>query len=131
MDRREQLSVKLEHLYLYFRSSMVSNFEAEELQRQGVDSRQFSLVEETTWGSMYFRPMSQERLDALDKRPDFDTIPFDEDDSYPNEDDAYMVRDAINEQLLCSKYRAETEEDLWSAYEFTSWEPVGLVYRQK
>lgn len=76
---------------------------------------------------MYFRPMSQERFDTLDTRPDFKEIPFDEDDGSPTEDDAYMVQGAINEQLSCFKDEVETEQDLRRAYEFTSWKPVGLV----
>lgn len=107
---------------------MVSHFDASELYHQGVDSGQFNLVEETIRGSMYFQPISQERLDTLDKRPDFKEILFDEDDGYPTEDDCYMIQKTINDQLCRSQYEPETEEDSRRAYEFTSWEPVGLVH---
>jgi hypothetical protein len=108
---------------------MVSTFDASQLLGQDVDSCQFDLVEETSRGSMYFQPMSQERLDTLHKRPDFKEIPFAaEDDGWPSEHDAYWVQDTINEQLDRQKYEPETMEDLWTALEFTSWERVGLVH---
>ncbi len=81
------------------------NFDASELRCQGVDSCQ------TIRGSMYFAPMSQERLETLDKRPDFKENPFDQENGYPNEGDAHMIQDVINEQLRRSEYKAETEED--------------------
>ena len=127
MDRREQLSRKLEDLFLHFRSSMVANPDAEDLYHQGVDSCQFNLIEETIQGSMYFRPMSLERLNTLDRRSDFKEIPFDADDGYPTENDAHGIQDAINEQLYPFVYGFRYEEDLPSADELASWEPVGLV----
>jgi hypothetical protein len=76
---------------------MVANSDADELHFQAVDCCQFNPIEEKIRGGIYFRPMPQKRLDTLDRRPDFKEIPFDEDDSYPTEDPAYLVQDAINE----------------------------------
>lgn len=89
---------------------------------------QFNLVEETICGSTYFRPMSQERLDTFDKRPDFKEILFDDDDCYPTEGIAYLIQDAIYEQLFPSEYEAENEEDLKRANGFTPWEPIRSVH---
>ena len=58
MNRRQKLIRKLEELFLHFRGSMVSNFDASDLEGQGVDSCQFDLIEETSRGSMYFQAMS-------------------------------------------------------------------------
>lgn len=107
---------------------MVSNIDANELYDQGVDSCQFSLVEETKWGSTYFQPMSQERVNTLDKRPDFEEIPFHKKDRWPSEDDAHWVRVAITDQLRRQNDEPKEVEDLWSAIESTSWEEVGLVH---
>lgn len=104
---------------------MVSNIAASELFDQGVDGCPFNLVEEATWGSPYFQPMSQECVNTLDKRPDFEEIPFGEDDSWPSEGDAHWVRVAITDQLDRQKDEPEDVEDLWRAIEFTSWEEVG------
>jgi hypothetical protein len=126
MNRREQLAAKIEDLFLYFQSSMVSNFDARELHYQGVDSCQFNLIEETNRGSIYFQPMSQERLNTLDERADFKELPFDEDGGWPTEDDALLVHRAIFERLY--HYNVGMEGDLRSVYEFTSWEPIGSVH---
>jgi hypothetical protein len=75
----------------------IAHLDVDELRFRGLDCCQFKLIEETIRGSMYSRPMPQERLDTLDRRPDFKEIPYDEDDSYPTKDSAYRVQDAINE----------------------------------
>ena len=128
MNRREKLVRKLEELFLHFRKCMVSNIDANELNDQGVDSCQFNLVEETRSGSMYFQPMSQECMNTLDKRPEFEEISYGEDDSWPSEDDAHWARVAITDQLRRQKDEPKKVEDLWSAIEFTSWEEIGLVH---
>ena len=112
MNIREQLLSKLNDLFLHFRSSMVSNFEADEFQPQGIDGCQFNLIEETTRGSLYL--MSQERLDTL-RRCDF------EDRDYPTGENARTVQDVVYHQL------SENPVDIRRPYEFTSWERDGLV----
>jgi hypothetical protein len=72
--------------------------------------------------------MPQERLDILDWRPDFKKIPYDEDDSYPTEHSAYLVRDAITEELFPFVYKLQTEQGLRRTCEFISWEPIVLVH---
>jgi hypothetical protein len=91
------------------------------LSEKGVDSYKFDLFEATAHGGMYFRPMSQERLDTLIKRPAKYRIPCWPDRGHPPEVDSHMVHDAVNDQLRCSR----DEEDVRKAYESTSWEPVG------
>jgi hypothetical protein len=121
LTEREQLRDKLEKVFLEFRNSLCSNYDDATLSEKGVDSCKFDLVEATPHGGMYFRPMSQEHLDTLIKRLAMYRIPFWPDRGRPPEADSYMVHDAINDQLRCSK----DEEDVWKAYESTSWEPVG------
>lgn len=125
MDRRQEMFKRLEVLFVYFRSSMVSNLQADELHSRGVDICQFNLVEETNRGSKYFRPMLQEHLDTFDMQPPIPRLSFD--DSYPTENDAYVIWRAIYDQLFCLGYPGENEGDILYAYEFTSWKPVGLV----
>ncbi|KAF7505781.1 hypothetical protein GJ744_000452 [Endocarpon pusillum] len=67
MDRRQELFKKVEALFVYFRSSVVSNLPADELHCRAVDICQFNLIEETNRGSMYFQLMSQEHLDTFDE----------------------------------------------------------------
>jgi hypothetical protein len=131
MDQRERVSRKLEDLFLHFRSSMVTNPDAEELHYQGVDSCQFNLIGETNQGSMYFGPMSQERLDTLDRRRDFTEILFEEEYAYPTMNNAHGIQDAINDQLRPFVYEVRYEEDLKKADELGSWEPDELVHLTK
>ena len=121
MTRREQLLDELKDLFLSLRNCLASNFDDAILSEQGIDSCEFDLIEATARGGTYFRPMSQKRLDALNERPDMYKIPFWPDQGHPCIADAYMVHDAINDQLRCSR----DEESLWKAYESTQWEPVG------
>jgi hypothetical protein len=60
-------------------------------------------------------------------RPDFTELHFDKERVIPSEGDAYVVQDAMNEQLRRFKPDVEYDEDLRRAYEVTSWEPVRLV----
>ncbi len=124
---------------------MVSRFDADELRGQGVDSCQFDLVEETKRGSTYFQPMSQECLNTLDKRPDFEKISWDfessiigktsfgrfssgDGDRWPSENDAHWVRVAITDQLRRQKSVPNVVEDMWRAIDLTPWEEVVLVH---
>ncbi|ERF70369.1 hypothetical protein EPUS_05188 [Endocarpon pusillum Z07020] len=103
MSRREILRGKLQDLFLSVRGSMNPYFSIAYLYDIGVDISQFNIAQETLQGGPYFRPMSQERLSSLDKRPDMYQIPFWEDDRYPSNADAYMVQTAINDQLCRSR----------------------------
>lgn len=131
MNRRERLVAKLEELFFHFRGSMISNLDACNLHDKGVDSCQFDLIEETNRGSMYFQPMSQERLDTLDKRPRFEELHFENDDVFPSDNNADEVKSAVYAQLCRFDEEVEFEEDLRSAIEFTSWKQVGLVHLVK
>lgn len=119
MTRRERLRLKLQDLFLCFRSSMDPHFSAEQLAETGVDAMQFDLVEETLKGGPYFRPMSEECLLSLDKRPDMYRPPFWTDCGFPSNADSYMVREEIMGQLLDSR-----DDDLWSACESSQWEHI-------
>ena len=123
MNSRKRLRDKLQTLFLTFRNSPDSIFDDVVLKQMGVDSCEFDLIAATPRGGMYFRPMSQECLNVLVKRPDMQRIPFWPDQWRPSAEDSYMVQDAINDQLRTSRVK----NDLWTAYESTQWEPVGLV----
>lgn len=99
MNKREALRLKLQDLFLAVRSSMSPHFTAALLSEIGVNTSRFDLVEETLSGGPYFRPMSQERLRSIDKRPNMCKIPFWEDRGRPSNSDAYMIQDAIVDQL--------------------------------
>lgn len=128
MKTREQLFTRLEDLFLHFQSSMVSNFDADDLSHHGVDSCQFNLMEETVRGSMHFRPMSQERLNTLHMQPDFEGILFDRDCGRPIESDSYMVQYAIIDQLFPFLYEIKAEVDSRKADSLISWEEAGSVH---
>lgn len=89
---------------------MVSTFEADKLQFQGVDACQLNLVEETITGSLYFRPMSQELLRLL------------------TEGLALKNCSSIYERLFPSGYEFNTEEGLRRQIKLTTWEPIGLLH---
>jgi hypothetical protein len=120
MSRRERLRIKLQDLFLCFRSSMDPHFNPALLSEMGVDITRFDLADETLQGGPFFRPMSLGCLSSLNKRPDMYQIPFWNDDGHPNNPDAYMIQDAINNQLFSSR-----DEDQWRAYHSTQWEPIG------
>lgn len=120
MSRRELLRGKLQELFLCVRGSMNPHFSIAYLSDIGVDVSQFNIAQETLQGGPYFRPMSQERLSSLNKRPDMYPIPFWEDRRYPSNADAYKVQAAISDQLFSSR-----DDDVWAAYESTQWEPTG------
>ena len=74
--RRGLLFQKLQTLYLDFETTLDQRFESNMLCERGVDAVQIDLVDETFKGGVYFQPMSQERLDSLEKRPAMYEIPF-------------------------------------------------------
>jgi hypothetical protein len=110
------LSLKLWDIYCAARKQMQPQLSEEKLQSIGIDSLQFDLVEETVHGGPYFHPMSQERLSALDKRPDFKPIGFWEDDGRADGCDSAMVNAALFDQLN----RSRDSED-WEARDLTVW----------
>jgi hypothetical protein len=89
------------------------------LYERGVDTAEFALTKATLEGGVYFLPMSQERLNSLDKRPPMYEIPFSP-VRYTSEADSYMVQAAIIDQINQSK-----DDDLWKALQHTEWELVG------
>ncbi len=99
---------------------MRSNFDAAALSEKGVDSCRFDLKEETIRGGTYFRPMSQERLASLTKRPDMPKMKLDDLIGPGSSSNAYTIKAAINDQLR----RSREYDDMWTAYGTTQWEPV-------
>lgn len=83
----------------------------------GVDHVQVDLEDETEQGGPYFLPMSQERMDNLDKRPEL-AITFDDEwsSSVWCYDDSDTVNMAYREQLYHSN-----DETAWSACGATHW----------
>jgi len=76
LKERKALCTKLQDLFLSVRRSTSPHFATALLSEMGVDTSKFNLIEDTLQGVPYFRPMSQQRLSSLDKRPDMYKIPF-------------------------------------------------------
>jgi hypothetical protein len=89
------------------------------LYEMGVDHIQVDLEDETERGGPYFLPMSQERIDALNRRPEVD-ITFDEDwsSSVWCFSDAETVHLEFRNQLY-----SNIDESAWKAWEGSHWQP--------
>lgn len=83
----------------------------------GVDVMCIDLEEETKRGGPYFQPLSQQRVDSWDLRPEF-RIAIDDEDSWGpwSFSDANVVHLALRGQLYYS-------EGLKQVWQDTRWEP--------
>lgn len=108
LSEREQLRDKLGKLFLGFRNSLTFDYDDATLSEKGVDCYRFDIFEATPHGGMYFRPMSQDRLDILIRRPAMYRIPLWPDRGHPSEVNSYIVHEAMSDQLRCSR----DEEDV-------------------
>lgn len=77
--------------------------DAAKLSEMGIDTSQFNVADKTLNGAPYFRSMPEEELSSLEERPDMHSIPFWEDQVYPDYADSYMIQSVINNQLSWSK----------------------------
>jgi hypothetical protein len=118
MDRRRQLYAMLKETFLGLGSTLEPRMDESTLYEMGIDTTPYKLKEETEEGGMHFLPMSQTRLDTLEKRPLVRLSRWPRKRcSMPA---AYDVHREIISQLLDSK-----DEDLFRAYEYSQWEPMG------
>lgn len=116
---RSQVYNRLKKGFNQFSDMMNVHLENTLLCEMGIDSMQIDLEEETERGGPYFLPMSQERMDSLNKRPEFD-ITFDDEwsNSVWNFCDGDIINLEFRDQLTCSN-----DESSWQAYEASHWRP--------
>lgn len=114
---RSEVYKRLKKAFYRFSDSLDAHLDDALLYELGVDHVQVDLEDETEQGGPYFLPMSQERMDGLDKRPEF-AITFDDEwsSSVWCYDDSDTVNMAYREQL----YRSN-DETAWSACGATHW----------
>jgi hypothetical protein len=89
----------------------------------GIDHIQVDLEDETERGGPYFLPMSQERMNALNRRPEVDII-IDEEWSTSMWDitDSHVVHFGFRSQL-----HENIDESTWRAWEDSNWQPCAYV----
>jgi hypothetical protein len=89
----------------------------------GIDHIQVDLEDETERGGPYFLPMSQERINALNRRPEVDiTIDEDWSTSMWNITDSHIVHFGFRSQLYES-----SDESAWQAWRNSYWHPCMYV----
>jgi hypothetical protein len=118
---RSQVYKRLKKGFREFSDMFNVHLEDGLLREMGVDALCIDLEEETTRGGPYFLPLSQERTDSMNTRPDCRvTIPDEISSSIWSFGDADMVYLGLEGQLYYNEGEKETWED-------THWEPRWYV----
>jgi hypothetical protein len=120
---RSQVYKRLKKAFTRLSDMLNVHLEDTLLREMGVDPKQIDLEEETQRGGSYFLPMSQERMDSLNKRPEF-SIVFDDEmsSSVWCFSDGDIINLAFRSQLLYNN-----DESSWQAYEASHWRPRSYV----
>ena len=122
---RDQVYKRLKKGFRQFLDMMTFHLDDSLLHEMGVDPILIDIEEETRTGGPYFLPMSQARLDSLERPSEESRIHFDDEFSDPDGDwsDAYYSCNSIESQLPYT----ETDINRRAIYQGTQWYPRRYV----